>query len=235
MTIANGASIQTKADFSDTPSGRYKYWSTELGASMKAREKWWKRSDKIVNRFIGEGSKRRDDTGGFDLNLFHSNTKTLADMLYGNTHKIDVARRYAQPNDDVGRVAAEIMERMLNMDVAENGAEIDAVFRSTLQDRLLAGLGCAKVRYTMESEQIPVMDEFGQPTGEVEDKLISEDAPVEYFYWGDILWGWCRNWAQMPWIAFRSYMTQDELRNRWGDEVADNAKLKKQNREVLSD
>ena len=235
---ATSASIQTKQDFKDTPSGKYKYWAEELGTSIKAREKWWKKADKIVDRFTGGNASKseaaRENNGGFDLNLFHSNTKTLGDMLYGNTPKIDVSRRYAQPNDDVGRVAAEMMERLLNIDVADNGAEIDAVFRSTLQDRLLAGLGCAKVRYTMESEQAPVMDEMGQPMLDemgqpmMEDKLISEDAPIDYYYWGDILWGWCRNWAGLPWVAFRSYMTQDELRSRWGDEVADNVKLKKQ-------
>tara|TARA_R110002126_G_scaffold77226_5_gene192620 strand:- start:4154 stop:6148 length:1995 start_codon:yes stop_codon:yes gene_type:complete len=156
-------------------------------------------------------------------------------MLYGSTPRIDVSRRYAQPKDDVGRVAAEMMERLLNLDVAENGAEIDAVFRSTLQDRLLTGLGCAKVRYEVETENVPlinpedgmpILDETGEPL--MEEKLVSETAPTEYYYWGDILWGWCRNWAQMPWIGFRSYMTQDELRARWGDDAADNAPLKKQ-------
>ena len=219
-------------DPKDTPSSKYKRWATELDVSMKARKIWWKRADKIVNRYIGENG---DSGDGFDLNMFHSNTKTLGDMLYGNTPKIDVSRRYAQPRDDVGRVAAEMMERLLNLDIAENGAEIDAVFRSALQDRLLAGLGCAKVRYEVETEVVPVMDERGAPvmdpmTGEpaTEEKLVHEAAPTEYFYWGDILWGWCRNWAGMPWIGFRSYMTQDQLRERWGAEVADNVKLQKQ-------
>lgn len=242
-STASGASIETLKDFSDTPSGKYKYWAEELGYSIKAREKWWKKADKIVGRYIGDSSQREgnnnENNGGFDLNMFHSNTKTLGDMLYGNTPKIDVSRRYAQPNDDTGRVAAEMMERLLNMDVADNGAEIDAVFRSTLQDRLLAGLGCAKVRYTMESEQVPVLDEQGAAVlnaGEpvMEDKLISEDAPIDYYYWGDILWGWCRNWAGMPWIAFRSYMTKDQIEARWGEEVAEAAPLKKQ-RKATSD
>ena len=233
--MAENASIQSRKDFKNTPSGKYQYWSTELKASLKARETWWKKADKIVNRFLGESpqSQSSQDNRGFNLNLFHSNTKTLGDMLYGNTPKIDVSRRYAQPNDDVGRVASEMMERLLNLDVAENGSEIDAVFRSCLQDRLLAGLGCAKVRYTVQTEQVPVqgpngptLDQNGKPI--MEEKLLHEDAPIDYFYWGDITWGWCRNWAELPWIGFRSYMTKDELLNRWGKDVADNAPLKKQ-------
>jgi hypothetical protein len=241
MTISETtASIESKTDFEDTPAGKYKYWAEELNTSLAARKPWWKKADKIVSRYLGE-KKNGDDSASFDLNMFHSNVKTLGDMLYGNTPKIDVSRRYAQPNDDVGRVAAEMMERLLNLDIAENGAEIDAVFRSTLQDRLLAGLGCAKVRYEIETEQVPVMSDEGMPMmGEdgkplIEEKLIFEDAPTDYFYWGDITWGWCRNWAKMPWIAFRSYLTKDQIAERFGKEVADGVKFQKQTKSTSDD
>jgi hypothetical protein len=241
MTISETtASIESKTDFEDTPAGKYKYWAEELNTSLAARKPWWKKADKIVSRYLGE-KKNGDDSASFDLNMFHSNVKTLGDMLYGNTPKIDVSRRYAQPNDDVGRVAAEMMERLLNLDIAENGAEIDAVFRSTLQDRLLAGLGCAKVRYEIETEQVPVMSDEGQPMmGEdnqplMEEKLLFEDAPTDYFYWGDITWGWCRNWATMPWIAFRSYLTKDRIAEIFGEEVAEAVKFQKQTKSTSYD
>jgi hypothetical protein len=241
MTISETtASIESKTDFEDTPAGKYRYWAEELNTSLAARKPWWKKADKIVSRYLGE-KKNGDDSASFDLNMFHSNVKTLGDMLYGNTPKIDVSRRYAQPNDDVGRVAAEMMERLLNLDIAENGAEIDAVFRSTLQDRLLAGLGCAKVRYEIETEQVPVMSDDGMPMmGEdnlplMEEKLLFEDAPTDYFYWGDITWGWCRNWARMPWIAFRSYLTKDQITARFGEEVADGVKFQKQTKSTSDD
>jgi hypothetical protein len=241
MTISETtASIESKTDFEDTPAGKYKYWAEELNTSLAARKPWWKKADKIVSRYLGE-KKNGDDSASFDLNMFHSNVKTLGDMLYGNTPKIDVSRRYAQPNDDVGRVAAEMMERLLNLDIAENGAEIDAVFRSTLQDRLLAGLGCAKVRYEIETEQVPVMSDDGMPMmGEdnqplMEEKLIFEDAPTDYFYWGDITWGWCRNWATMPWIAFRSYLTKDRIAEIFGEEVAEAVKFQKQTKSTSDD
>tara|TARA_R110000764_G_scaffold40882_7_gene91492 strand:- start:6021 stop:8222 length:2202 start_codon:yes stop_codon:yes gene_type:complete len=241
MTISETtASIESKTDFEDTPAGKYKYWAEELTTSLAARKPWWKKADKIVSRYLGE-KKGGDDSASFDLNMFHSNVKTLGDMLYGNTPKIDVSRRYAQPNDDVGRVAAEMMERLLNLDIAENGAEIDAVFRSTLQDRLLAGLGCAKVRYEIETEQVPVMSDDGMPMMVednqplMEEKLIFEDAPTDYFYWGDITWGWCRNWARMPWIAFRSYLTKDQITARFGEEVADEVKFQKQTKSTSDD
>ena len=214
MNIEND---QTPASVAkDTPAKRYEYWSAELKASMKARRKWWKIGDKIVTTYKG-GKVASDDNGlsedGFRLNLFHSNVKTLENMMYGNAPKIDVSRRYQQPDDDVGRVAAEMMERLLNIDVAENGAEIDAVLKSLLQDRLLAGLGCAKVRYEADIQN---------------EQLISESAPTEYHYWGDVLWSWGRNWADLTWVAFRHYLAKDEVIDRWGESAAQDMDFKKQ-------
>ena len=220
-----GAVLESKKDFEDTPQGQYNYYAAELKAALKLTEKWRKQSDKIVNRFLGKRTVQSiTPAKGFDLNLFHNNVTTLSSMLYGNTPKVDVSRRYADPNDDIGRVAAAAMERLLNLDVADHGAEIDAVLRSTLQDRLLPGLGCARVRYEMETETIPSIVP-GQPD---EERLVNEDAPIEYTFWGDVLWGWARNFADLPWLAFRIYLTKDEIKQRFSHHAAENIQLKKQ-------
>ena len=220
--MAQSATLETMTEFNETPQGQYAYWQEELSASRDMLKKWHKQADKIVNRYTG----KHDATNSmapkvFNLNLYHSNIKTLGDMLYGNTPKIDVSRRYADPNDDVGRVSAEIMERLLNLDIAQNGREIDVTLRSALFDRLNAGLGCARVRYEIETEQVET------PFG-MEERMVREDAPVEYYFWGDVLWSWARNFSEVRWIAYRNYLTKDEVRARFGDRAADNISLKKQ-------
>ena len=228
--------LTTLTDFDETPQGRYKYWLTELDASKKARKKWLKQSDNINDRFLGKKTQKVAKGREFDLNLFHSNVKTLSDMMYGNVPKIDVSRRYAQTKDDVGRVASEVMERLLNLDAANNSQDFDAVMRSCLQDRLLSGLGCAKARYEFDSEEVPT-GMIDPATGEemMETRVTAERAPTDYFYWGDIRWSWCRNWADMRWLGFRSYMTQDEVRARWGDEAAEGLTYKKQTADSSED
>lgn len=186
-----------------------KYWSKEIKASEKRLNKWHKRADKIVDRFKAEEASDRTDISR--LNLFYSNVETLQSMLYGSVPKIDVSRRYADSQDDVSRVAAEMMQRLLNEDMQVNGKEIDNVLRSALQDRLLAGLGTAKLRYTYDTE----VDAFGA------EYPINEQAPVDYYYWGDVLWGWGRNFSELPWIAFRNYLTKEEAIERFGEEVSE--------------
>jgi hypothetical protein len=216
------ASIQSRTDFKDDPSGQYKYWNEEITGALTRLRRWHKQGDRIVKRFLDfrgetDGGEIADG-GGARLNLFHSNVVTLQSMLYGNVPTVDVSRRYADPNDDVSRVAAEIMERLLNNDIQDDNDGVTCVLRACLQDRLLPGLACARVRYEMETKQETAAE------GETEglETLAWEDAPVDYFHWRDVLWGWSRTWSQIPWIAYRSWMNKDEVTARFGENIAKN-------------
>ena len=169
LNAGDSTSLQERKDFKNTPAGQYSLWDAELRASEKTLKDWKDKGDQIVSRYLGTKSSNSNATNGFKLNLFHSNVTTLNSMLYGNIPTVDVSRRYADSNDDVGRVAAETMERLLNLDIADNGKEYDVVLRSTLLDRLTSGLGCARVRYEIETE--------GE--GE-EEQVTSESAPIDY-------------------------------------------------------
>jgi hypothetical protein len=215
-----GTGIEARSDYKDTPSGQFKYWHEELQSSDKRLRKWHKKGDKIVRRYLGGGSTGQgynEHAGGARLNLFHSNTVTLQSMLYGNTPKVDVSRRNLDANDDVGRVAADIMERLLSNDLADNGEEYDSTLRAVLEDRLLPGLGCARVRYEVETANVEGIEQ-----------MVREDAPVDYYHWRDVRWGWGRTFAELPWIGFRSFLDRDELTERFGDEVANNAAFETQ-------
>jgi len=212
---AQGGNIESRKDFDKDPKGQFEYYAEELKASMSMLDKWHKTADKINNKYTGKATSEQGKAGtaGFKLNLFHSNITTLESMLYGNLPTIDVARRHADPSDDIARVAGATLERLLNLDVQDNGAEVDSVFRATLQDRLLAGLGCARVRYDADIQN---------------DELIDESAPVEYYHWGDVLWSWARSWSEVRWVAFRSYLTKDEIAERFGTLPAEKIPLKQQ-------
>lgn len=219
------STLESRTEFDQNPEGQYEYWLTELEASEKMLKAWREQGTRIVQRFRG-GSMRTSDQhspdargGPFRLNLFHSNVVTLQSILYGNLPKVNVNRRHNDPNDDVGRVAADIMERMLNSDVQDNGKEYTSILRAVLQDRLLPGLGCARVRYTVQTSTDPT-------TGEK--IMVGEDAPIDYYHWRDVLWGWSRTWANIPWVAFRSYLKKDTVAARFGEDVAELVKLDSQ-------
>ncbi len=209
-------SLESRKDFKNTPSGQYKYWLAELKASEYLLKDFRRYGTKIVQNFKGGPVRNNTITGldsahrGFKLNLFHSNVITLQSMLYGNLPKVTVKRRHDDPDDDVGRLAALILERLLNNDVQDNGKEYNSVLRAVLQDRLLPGLGLARLRYVFD------------------DKSGVEEAPIDYYHWRDVSYGWSRTFSDIPWIGYRSFLTKDAVEARFGAEVAKAVVLKNQ-------
>jgi len=215
-------SLESRTEFDENPGDQYRYWDRELKASDKNLRSFRKQGTKIVSRYVAKESGRREEGSGrqgqFRLNLFHSNITTLQSMLYVDLPEVTVSRRFDDPNDDTGRVASMIMERLLNNDIQENGEEFECTLKASLQDRLLPGLGVARVRYSIETK----VDETGQEV------MDTEDVPVDYYHWRDVAWGWGRKFTDLPWIAFRTWVKKDEVRERWGDEAAEGVSLKQE-------
>jgi hypothetical protein len=227
-------------DTKQPKSDRHKasFWSDELKSSDKFLKCYLKQGSRVVDRFLddraGVDGEVRSADGLLRLNLFNSNIRTMQDMLYSNLPSVEVDRTNADANDDVARVAAEIMERLLNLDIVDNEASYDNVLRSALQDRLLPGMGCARVRYEFDSEVVllpPMVDPMtGIPLTEPQEvtQVTDERAPVDYFHWQDVRWGWARNFAEIPWIGYRSYLSKQEAAERFGKEHAKQLTYRKQ-------
>ena len=224
--------IESPSQFEDNPKGWAKRWDTEITASLKMLEEFHKKSDKVVARFLDDRD-RDDDKTDSRINLFWSNSKTMMSALYANLPSVDVKRKFADYDDDVARVATNIMERALNYDVMENGKEYETLLKQCLFDRIVPGLGCARVFYEVETEEQEVPAQIDPMTGEelapafTEERTVYEAAPCEWYHWSDVTWGWCRTWGELPWLAFRNYMTKDEVKERFGEKFCTQLQFKR--------
>ena len=224
------------AESSKSPAEWQKYWGKEINAANKRLRQFKRRGDAIVDRYLDEGSSRSSRGDGYDnytLNLFHSNISTLQSMLYGSVPKVDVAREHHDPDDDIARVAGLMFQRILQADVDPSGSDFPTTLKACLQDRLLAGLGVARVRYDFEEAEVPVMDAMGQPMVDEEGEpmmqsvIVDEQAPADYVHWGDFAWSWGRTWSELHWIGFKNYLTKEEATERFGSK-ADTLTYKRQ-------
>jgi len=208
------------------------YWIGEFAASDKMLRKFHKRGHRIVERFLDDRRDDGEDTdfgGGTRLNLFHANIQTVQGLMYGQIPRVDVSRRYADPNDDIARVASMILERMLNNCVADPGDDYRTLLKDALQDRLIPGLGAGRARYSFESEKVAhealsMPDAMGElvelaPAYE-EEIILNENCPTTYINWKDLKWSYSRTWSELRWISFRSYMNYQAVEERFGEKVA---------------
>lgn len=215
-------SIESADQFQDNPSGWAKRWAAEIKASEKMLEKFHKASDRVVDRYLDDRENDTFPATDVRLNMYWRNVKTLKNTLFANVPRVDVSRSYEDQNDDVARVASQIIQRLLDYDIENSSAEYETVLRQVTEDRLIPGLGVARLYYEYESEtqeydEIVAEDGTVLAEGYEEEVILDECSTCEYFYWGDVLWAWTRDWESVRWIAFRNYMTRDEVKERFGE------------------
>ena len=224
-------SIETAKQFPDDAVGWAQRWNVEMNAAKENQRAWTERGDRVVKRFTDD---REGDTrlaGETRVNLFTANVQTLRALLYGKTPQVDVKRRFADPNDDIARVAGEMLQRLLNTDIEKDSDTYAESLESALSDRLLPGLGVVRCRYEAEFEdrETPAITRLDPLSGQpvelapafTETVKKYECVPVDYVHWRDFRWSPCRTWDEVRWIAFRVPMTRDQLEQR----VPQDAKL----------
>jgi hypothetical protein len=219
--------IERSSQFEKTPQGWAELFTIEMKAADADQKRWQERGDKVINRFVDDrgstGNYGDRDRGSTRVNLFTANVQTLRALLYGKTPNVDVKRRFSDPGDDVARLAGEILQRMLNMDIERDDDTYAEALENALSDRLLPGLGVVRCRYEADFEDKevePITDEDGTELAPGYTKQIKsrEDVAVDYVHWRDFKWSPCRTWDEMRWIAFRCPMTKDALAARFGEE-----------------
>ena len=213
--------IETEAQFDDSPTGLALKWNAEMVAAAENQKSWIEAGEKVVKRFLDNRSDLRSD-GDTRVNLFTSNVQTLQALLYGKEPKVDVKRKFADPNDDIARVGGEVLQRLLNTDIERDSDTYATALENCLEDRLLPGLGQARVRYEAEFEdqdEVPaILDDGGQelaPGYTPEPVKVKELVDTDYVHWKDFRWSPCRTWDEVRWVAFKAPMTRDALKERF--------------------
>ena len=231
-----------------TPRAWNGFWQDEVTSAEKRLRLYRRQGNNAVSVYLDDDTRQ---TGWGDemlpttgkrakarLNLFHTNVSTMYSMLSGSTPKVDVTREFADPNDDVARVASNILQRVLECDIEPSGADLTATLKACLLDRLLPGMGIARVRYEYESENISSL-EIDPQTGTAQpvesEQITYENAAIDYVHWQDFLWGWARRWEEVPWIAFRAWLTKDEAKERFSEKIANDLTYEEQTPSGSSD
>ena len=236
MSEANGTAREE--DFGPSPHEWAQRWAMELAAARKELEKWHKQGDTVIKRFRDERDAKAQ--GETRWNLYWSNIQTQAAILYGKPPSVDVSRRFADAQDDVARVAGEVLERLLNTDLQADSDSCREAMAYGLMDRLLPGFASARVRYVPHFEKVPgsparVDAKTGRELAPVlPDREVISDEQVEtdYVHWKDMLWSPARVWHEVRWVAFRAEMSRRGLVERFGEvgkSVPLNAKRSRRN------
>lgn len=210
-------------------------WQAELRAALKQVESWHERGRRVEERYRDE---RQDSATDSRWNLFYSNVATQQALLYGRPPQATVTRRFMDSADDAARVAGDILQRLINVQIEDGYDDPYAqALQNALLDLLLPGLGIARVVYTPTFKEVPEVAAVVDPvTGAVLAEAVpahrvkeDEQVTTSYVYWQDFLWSsGARTWEEVRWVGFRSLLSRTTAIKRFGEANANLLQYKNQ-------
>jgi len=215
-----------KEDAGKSPADLAKRWEKELQAAKRELSKFHQTGRKLVNLYLDERDSAAFDNRDSKLNLFWSNIEVLKSSLYAKPPRVDVSNAYKDSEDDVSRVAGNILQRLLNHAVEEDDeSTFPDITRQAVSDYLIVGLGQVWYRYEVETEESEIAAVMDPQTGQELspampfEQITSEECPADYVYWEDFWWSPTRTWGEVRWVARRVYMNREELIARFGEKI----------------
>lgn len=205
----------------------YTFWSNQIKDAYKWREEFTKRGRKI-NKIYSASNDDLDYTKS-NYNILYSNTETILPVIYNDKPRPDVRAR--NTSNIPARKGAELVEDTISYFI--DTADFNNYGRAVTQDFLLAGLGQMRVKYKPYMEEISEkvegeLEGFEDSIFETEDgkmlmldKVVHEELEYEYINWENFIYPECSCWEDVPWVAFRSFLTYDQVEEMWGAEKAD--------------
>lgn len=214
-----------------TPKYSAKWWMHEISlAEKELDEKWRNNADKIVDKYLAE----QDDEDAQRLfNVFWANTQILKSALYGTPPKPRVTRQFGDSKDDVARVAALMLERILQFGMVKDQSDMHDAFSLAADDRLITGLGQVWLRYEAETAVEDRPDPLNPGQMVKVERIVHEQVITEYVHWRDFIWSPARIWSEVWWAGRRVWLTRKKMVKRFGEKKV--AELDKELREVSSE
>jgi len=202
-------------------------WGDAITAYEREFKKWESRSDKIVKKYRDYDQSQGATGGDSSFNILWSNVQVQLPAVFSRLPKPDVSRRF-RDRDQVGRVAALLLERGLDFEV-DHYPHYRAAMEQCVLDRFLGGRGQAWVRYeadivAAQASEVPATQVTEDATAEgaeqaLEEQIGNESAPVDYVHWKDFGHSVARTWEEVTAVWRRVYMSRKALVDRFGEEV----------------
>jgi hypothetical protein len=188
------------------------YWQEQISKADKRYQNFHLDGDKVECEYRGEKSNEQY-TGNDKYNILYSSTETIKPSLYGQTPKVQATKRFSDVNNPKVTLAATMLEVVTQYLMEE--VEFDDIMENVVEDYVLAGLGCAWVRYEATIEDVPAQE--GAPATQ---RVSYEGAALDYVHWKDFRTGPARTWQTVPWVARRVYFGKEDATKRFGAEKA---------------
>jgi hypothetical protein len=188
---------------SSEAAGLVKMWLAAIEAADKEEKDWRKEADEIVQIYRSASDQKNNQA----FNILYSNTETALPAVYNSTPIPDIRRRYTDPGA-AAKAVADMLERAISFSTDQY--DFDAHIRAAVFDALAPGRGLARVRYK------PLVEG---------DAVAGETVAIEYVPWKNFRRGPGLIWDDVPWVAFKHFLSREQLVELCGPEIGNKIEL----------
>ena len=223
------------SDYQEKPAS---YYLDMIESALKAPEmaEWNERCKKIRKKYRYESSQQNRTRR---YQILWSNMEVMKPSVLAKSPQPVVQRRYRDA-DAIGREACDLLERAVRFQCESN--DYFSRLEQVRDDFLLYGRGVARVFYepvttTVEdADDVDGLDEVAVQGPEREEQeeraealehnnpdeiLDFENVKLRYVQREDFVCQAARVWDEVQWVAFRAYLSKDDLIERFGKEIAE--------------
>lgn len=166
--------------------GQSKVWLARIKAAEKAFNTYQEKCDSI-DKLYASLEKHASTQGDREFKIFWANMEVLKPTIYERPPRPVVMPRHSDA-DELQRVASEVVERALEMDVEQD--DLHDTLIMVRDDLALSARGVAWVLDNGNAIHVDRKDFLHEPA---------------------------RNWREVGWVSRRAYMTREEGLKRFGD------------------
>lgn len=181
-------------------------WLARIEQADKREKQWRDAAEQAETAYLcDEGENGLGDVP--DFNILHSNVETIIPAIYNSTPNPDIRPRHGN-NDQIAKEISDALERAIATQIDDD--KLTAEIEALAQDIEVAGRGVTRLKFDA------VIGEDGSVT--------DEEVIFENISWRDYREGPAKRWADVPWVAYRHQISQDQLEDMTDDEVAETYK-----------
>lgn len=194
-------------------------WLGEIEAAQRDMQSYISRCQKIRKLYRYQNSR---STNRRQYQIFWANIETMKPAVYAKTPKAMVESRF-RTNDPVARVASLLLERTIQFQFDVN--DYDRSFKQLRDDYLLYARGVPRLRYEPEFEEAEIeegLDDVAMTGSDVDSEetepgqvLKFENIHCDYVQLEDLIHPKARTWEELPWLAYRAFLSRPELEKRF--------------------
>lgn len=239
--------LETREDAGKGAQGEVTLWKQQIDLATKEEDAWVKRASETIDIYRDASDRRKKR-----YNILYANTEVMSQAVYNSRALPDVRARYNEA-DQISKLTAVVLERSLEYATDDSEHDFDQVIKNAVKDVLLPGRCVDRIRYhpviEKQNKRVALVpgpngammrvdtgayldpgdewktDDKGDSylEGESYEAITYEFCYAEHVQWADFRRGPGKTWDEVPWVAFRHYLTRDqviELNEKIGETIS---------------